>query len=216
MSRETVTVLAGQHGLGAGCFKGAAAVLQTRTTLVAWSVCRWIASECDPADEPSRSKRCRPRKHSDVDQCATDASESTPNLELLTVLSAEAARVAGEETQFRKLSRDRSYAGAADLKKREDGYLSEDDTKKEGVYKLLPKLQRPSELVSTPPRRIVLPRADPSRRDHDSVFHRRAQQVSGLWRNDEGQAEAVGKVGRDGGGNAGIPALSKATAAEIA
>ena len=30
-------------------------------------VCRWIASETNPADEPSRSKRYRPKMHSDVE-----------------------------------------------------------------------------------------------------------------------------------------------------
>ena len=34
-------------------------------------VCRWIASEDNPADEPSRSKRYRPGMHDDVDQCGT-------------------------------------------------------------------------------------------------------------------------------------------------
>ena len=80
-------------------------------------ICRWIASEDNRADEPFRSKRYRPRMHSDVDQCETAATGSTPDSELRTVLSAEAARVAGEEAQARKLSRDRSYAGAADLNK---------------------------------------------------------------------------------------------------
>ena len=55
--------------------------------------------------------------HCDVDRCGTAVTESTPDSELLTVLSAEAARVAGEEGQSRKLARDRSYAGAADLNK---------------------------------------------------------------------------------------------------
>ena len=43
-------------------------------------VCSGIASESNPADEPSSSKRYRPRMHSDVGQCGTDASESTPDL----------------------------------------------------------------------------------------------------------------------------------------
>ena len=91
MSGETVTVLAGQHGLGTGYFKGP----------------RWYSKP-----QPHLSQGlCHP----DVHQCGTAASESTPDSELLTVLSAEAARVAGEEAQTRKLSRDRSYAGAADL-----------------------------------------------------------------------------------------------------
>ena len=67
-------------------------------------VCRWIASETNPADEPLRSKRYRPRVHSDVGQCETSTTGLTPDSGLFTVLSAEAARVAGEEVQPRKLS----------------------------------------------------------------------------------------------------------------
>ena len=58
------------------------------------TTCRWIASEDNPADEPSRSKRCRPSMHSDVDQCGPSATGSAPDAELLAVLSAEVARVA--------------------------------------------------------------------------------------------------------------------------
>ena len=42
-------------------------------------VCRWIASETDPADEPPHSKRYRPRMHSDVDQCETSATRFNPS-----------------------------------------------------------------------------------------------------------------------------------------
>ena len=49
-------------------------------------VCRWIVSETNPAGGPSPLKRYRPRVHSDVDQCGTAASESTPDSELFTVL----------------------------------------------------------------------------------------------------------------------------------
>ena len=45
--------------------------------------------------------------HPDEDQDGTSATEFTPDSELFTVLSAEAARVAGEEAQFR--------TGAADI-----------------------------------------------------------------------------------------------------
>ena len=48
---------------------------------------------------------------------------------LLTVLSAEAARVAGEEAQTRKPLRERSYAGAAYLNAGRTDTLSEDDAK---------------------------------------------------------------------------------------
>ena len=48
-----------------------------------------------------------------------------------------------------------------------------------------------------------LPRAEPSRRNHGSGVHRHGQQVSGLLRKDEGQAEGVGKVGRDGNARSG-------------
>ena len=58
-------------------------------------VCRWIASETDPADEPSRSMRHRPRTHSDVDQYQTSTTGLTRDSELSTLLSVEAARVAG-------------------------------------------------------------------------------------------------------------------------
>ena len=71
-------------------------------------VCRWIASETNPADEPSRSKCYRPRMHSDAEQYETSTTELTPDSELFTVLSAEAARVAGEGVQPRKPSRVRS------------------------------------------------------------------------------------------------------------
>ena len=55
----------------------------------------WIASETNLADEPPRSKRYRPRMHSDVDQYGTSTTGLTPDSELFTVLSAEA----GEEVQ---------------------------------------------------------------------------------------------------------------------
>ena len=44
-------------------------------SLVAFTVpvCRWIASEGNPADEPSRSKRHRADMLNDVDQCGTSA-----------------------------------------------------------------------------------------------------------------------------------------------
>ena len=78
-------------------------------------VCRWIASEDNLADEPSRSKRYRPITYSDIDQRGMTAKGSTPGSELFAVLSAGAARVAGEEAQSRKLSRVRSCAGVAGL-----------------------------------------------------------------------------------------------------
>ena len=78
-------------------------------------VCRWIPSDDNLADEPSRSKRYRPITYSDIDQRGMTAKESTPGSELFAVLSAGAARVAGEEAQSRKLSRVRSCAGVAGL-----------------------------------------------------------------------------------------------------
>ena len=145
-------------------------------------VCRWIASDSNPADEPSRSKRYRPRIHSDVDQCGTDASEST---------------------------RMKNYAGAADLNKGRTDTCPKTTRRRRSCTSSSPNYNGQASLSTPlPPRRVVLPRADPSR-DHGSMLHRHAQQVSGLFRNDEGQAEAVGKVGRDGGGNAGTPVLSR-------
>ena len=80
-------------------------------------VCRWIASEDNLADEPSHSKRYRPITYSDIDQRGMTAKGSTPGSELFAVLSAGAARVAGEEAQSRKLSRVRSCAGVAGLRR---------------------------------------------------------------------------------------------------
>ena len=120
---ETVAVLVGQH---AWCWvlQIVAVAHQTSTTLVAKSVislatcaipiCRWIASEDHPVDEPFRSERDRPNTHLDVDQCGPSATGSAPDSELLAVLSAEAARVASEEAETRKRSRVRSCAGVAD------------------------------------------------------------------------------------------------------
>ena len=107
-------------------------------------VCRWIASVSNPADEPSRSKRYLPRMRSDVDQCGTAARESSADSGLLTVLSAEAAPVAGEEAQTRKPARDRPYAGAADLNK--------------GRTDIYPKMtRRRRSCAAPPPRRVVFP-----------------------------------------------------------
>ena len=102
----------------------AAVVAQISATLVAKFVIslatftipvrRWIATEDHPADEPFRSKRYRPNMHSDVDQKKTSTTGLTPDSELFTVLSAEAARVAKEGVQPRKPSRVRSCTDAAD------------------------------------------------------------------------------------------------------
>ena len=114
---ETVPVLAGQHTIGLGCFKRAAVVPRVSTTsevcvisLATFTipVCRWIASETNPADDQSRPMRYRPRMHSDVDQYETSTTGLTPDSELFTVLPAEAARVAGEDVQPRKPSGVRS------------------------------------------------------------------------------------------------------------
>ena len=93
---------------------------------------RWIASEDNPADEPSRSKRYRPSTHSGVDQCRPSATRSASDAEL-AVLSAEAARVASEETQARKQSASRS-CGCVTNQNRGSRFAS--DAKKEGVHEL--------------------------------------------------------------------------------
>ena len=57
---ETVPVLAGQNGIDLGCFKSAAAVPPCLNhTCREVPLCRWIASETNPA-EPPRSMRYRP------------------------------------------------------------------------------------------------------------------------------------------------------------
>ena len=120
-------------------------------------VCRLIAS---------RSKRYRPRMHSDVDRCETSTTGLTPDSELFTVLSAEAARVAGEEVQPRKPSRVRSCTDAS--------YTSQ------GRTKTYPKTTRRRMWAAPPPQRVVLPRAEPSRRNPGSVLRSHVQRVSGL------------------------------------
>ena len=53
--------------------------------------------------------------------------------------------------------------------------------------------------AAPPPQRVVLPQAEPSRRNPVSVLGSHAQRVSGLLKNDETRAEVIGKTGRDGG-----------------
>ena len=66
-----------------------------------------------------------------------------------------------------------------------------------------------SGLSASPLRRVVLSRAEPSHRSDDPTLHAHAQRVPGLWKNVAGRAEVTGKVGRDGGGDAGTHVLSR-------
>ena len=152
----------------------AAVVPRVSTTLVARSVSSLLPRSPSLSadgwrlrliDEPSRSKRYRPRTHSDVEKCGTSATGLTPDSEMCTVLSTEATRVAGEEAQSRKLAR-----------------------------------RRRRTCTAPPPRRVVFPRAEPSRRNHGSVLRSHAQRVSDLLKNEKGRVGVVGKAGRDGGG----------------
>ena len=72
------------------------------------------------------------------------------------------------------------------------------------MYDFEPKLSRQSKLVSIFFRRDVLPREEPSRCNHGSGLHSRAQQIFGLLRMDEGRADSSGKVGRDGNSRRGL------------
>ena len=177
-----------------GVLQRAAVVPQVSTTLVARAVssldtftipvCRWIASETNPADEPSRTKRYRPRTHSDVDQYEMSTTGLTPDSELFTLLSAEAARVAGEEVQPRKPSRVRSCTDAADTC--------------QGRTNTYPKATRRRRAwAAPPPQRVVFP--EPSRHNPGSVLRSHTQRVSGLLKNDEKRAEVIGKARQDGG-----------------
>ena len=60
-----------------------------------------------------------------------------------------------------------------------------------------------------PLRRVVLPRAEPSHRSYGPTLHGHAQRVPGHCKNVAGRAEVTGKVGRDGGGDAGTHVLSR-------
>ena len=141
-------------------------------------VCRWIASEDNPADEPSRSKRYRVNMHHDVDQCGPSATGSAPDSELLADLSAEAARVASEEAQTRKHSRVHSCAGVADQSR---GWMEtgpKSTRRKRVCTNSSPRCSSKSGLPAPPLRRVILPRAEPSH-SHGSAPHGHAQRVSG-------------------------------------
>ena len=142
-------------------------------------VCIWIASETDPAVEPSRSQRYRQRLHSDVDRYVTSTTGLTPDSELFTELPAEASRVTGEEVQPRKPSRVRSSTDVTHMS-REDKYISKSDAKKKSVG-----------CTSSSTSRFAASRTE-SPRSH-------AHRVSGLLKDDETRAEVVGEAGRVGG-----------------
>ena len=154
-------------------------------------VCRWIASEDKPADEPSCSTGYRPSMHFDVHNVSR-----LQRRELFAVLSAEAARVASEETQTRKLSRVRSCAGVADRSRGRMDTGPKTTRGKRTCTNSGPRCSGESGLSAPPLRGVVLPRAEPSHRSHGSALHSHAQRVSGLFENDDGRAKAVGKIGR--------------------
>ena len=77
-------------------------------------ICRWIASEDNAADEPFPSNRHRAHVQDDVDQCGTSTPRAAVDTELLSVLSAEDARMASEEAPPRKHSGTHSCTGFAD------------------------------------------------------------------------------------------------------
>ena len=114
--------------------------------------------------------------HSDVDQYETSTPGLTPESELLTVLPAEAARVAGEEVQPRKSSRVRSSTYVTYTSPYPKG------TRGRRVW------------AAPPPQRVVFPRAEPGRRNPGSVLRSHAQRVSGLLKNDETRAEVKVKL----------------------
>ena len=95
---ETFPVLAGQHGIGLGCFQSAALELRASTTRVTRSVSSLLPRSpslsadgsrlgIDPAVEPSGSKRYSPRMHSVVDQYVTSTTGSTPDSERCSLFS---------------------------------------------------------------------------------------------------------------------------------
>ena len=96
--------------------------------------------------------------HSDVDQDETSTTGLTPDSEMFTVLSAEAARVAGEEVQPRKPLRVRSCTDAANTSQ---GRTNKNDAKKKDVCF----------------NESFFPRAEPSRRNPGSVLRSHGQRV---------------------------------------
>ena len=63
-------------------------------------------------------------------------------------------------------------------------------------------------LSASPLGRVVLPRTEPGHRCYGPTIHGHAQRVPGLCQNVAGRPEVTGKVGRDGGGDAGTHVLS--------
>ena len=92
-------------------------------------VCRWTASEDNPADEPSRSKRYR----ADMQAMLTNVGPLRPGQPLTRSSLQKAARVASEEAPARKPSGVRSCTGLAG-QNRGYGNGPELGAKKEDTY----------------------------------------------------------------------------------
>ena len=176
----------------------ASVVLQVSTTLVARSVSSLLPRSPSLSADGSRLRQIRPTSHLvqsvTVQECILMLinvgrlqRRLTPDSELFTVLSAEAARVAGEEAQSRKLARFGPCTDAA-------------DTNQKRTHTYPKTTRRRRTCTAPPPRRVVFPQAEPSRRNHGSVLRSHAQHVSDLLENDKGRVEVVSKAGGDGGG----------------
>ena len=123
--------------------------------------------------------------HSDVDQCETSTTELTHDSELYSFLSSEAPKPRELPVKTYNLESFRMSAPALMLQ-----------TQINGNKKIFKKTGRRKKCAAPPPRRLVFPQADPSRRNPGSVLRSHAQRVSGLLKKDEKRAEFLGNSER--------------------
>ena len=141
--------------------------------------------------------------HHDVDQFLPSATESAPDRSCLLSSQPKPHEL---PVKKRKLESIREPAAALVLPTKVGEGRKQPRNRREEKRTCTISSSRcssESDLLAPPLRRVVLARAEPSHSIHGPPLHGHAQRVSGLFENVDGRAECVGKVGRDGSGNAG-------------
>ena len=113
-----------------------------------------------------------------------------------------------KETQTRKRSASRSCAGVTNQNRGRMEAGSQATRRKSACTSSSTPFSGESGLSASPLRRVVLLRAEPGHRSYGPTIHGHAQRVPGLCQNVAERPEVAGKVGRDGGGDAGTHVLS--------
>ena len=139
-----------------------------------------IASEDNPADEPPRSKRYRPRRM--LTKCGTFAPWAAADSELFAVLSLEAARVASAEATTRKQSKNRSNTGLTCQGRGRMGSCSSSTSAKRSRTDQSACGSCKSGKPALPLWRLVLPRAESGHCRHGPASHRSPRRVHKLGR----------------------------------